>query len=434
MSVDTPTLAEFRHAVSLRARQVPAQWEASKELIAKSALRATLVRLLQRVQERDMPDGIKEILCRVCESRQAERVQDLDDELLKILTGFPPAKALRALCVFFELIVLPRSQWPVPNMSSDEIERCIRRTDNPFNLLGDVEVASVLDIGAGDLSFAQELLELYGPKFKRCQRQFIVHCLDRLDPHSKLGGPLHPRQETLRAWQETIGVSFAFFGNQDMFDLRQLDERGLLAPRYTIATCWAPATPTFAYEPTRLSETVIKEELRRTKGSSRLIRFHGEPALEVHHGGRDLIFPPWKFEIVGPLALLRLMACRGSLCVLGSVDDQVFWELLAQLLEASRYRPQDQPFTATTLPQVFGEIYQMLNNLSVGDSIDLSDMGILRRRIPGGPTDSSSLNGFRSVRIRRGATFPGLPASSTARKFSMMVEEHSPWFLTLVPD
>jgi hypothetical protein len=40
---------------------------------------------------------------------------------------------------------------------------------------------------------------------------------------------------------------------------------------------------------------------------------------------------------------------------------------------------------------------------------------------------------FRYVRISRGATFPGIPASSTARKFTSMTEEVPPWFITLVP-
>ncbi len=434
MSADDNTIAEFRRIVNRRARQVPSQWKASRELITKTSLGATLSQLRQRAKERDLPNGIEDVVCRVCGAQQAERVQDLDDESLKALTGLPPAKALRALCVFFELVSRPGAQWPVPTISSEEIERYIRRTANPFDLLREADIASLLDIGAGDLSFVDEIIDLYGPALRRGHRRLIVHCLDRLDPRSKLGGPLHPRREKLQSLQETAGVSFAFFGNQDMFDLRRLDTHGLLAPRYTVVTCWAPATPTFAYEPTRLSRDVINDELRRTKGSFRRTQFQGEPALVVRHEGRDLIFPPWKFEIVGPLALLRHMASRGSLCVLGSVDDQVFWELLAQLLEEPRYRPQDRLFTGTALPQIFGKVYHTLTSLPVGDSIELEDVGILRSRFSESPRDHSSPNAFRYVRIRRGAIFPGMPASRTARNFSTMVEERPPWFLTLVPD
>jgi hypothetical protein len=146
--------------------------------------------------------------------------------------------------------------------------------------------------------------------------------------------------------------------------------------------------------------------------------------------------PPWKFEIVGPLALLILMAHRGSLCVLGSVDAQVFWELLAQLLDEAQYRPQNQPFTTANLPVVFGEIYQALVRLPVGDSINLADLGTLRRQFlladPSGSANHSNA-AFRYVRISRGATFPEIPSSSPARKFSAMTEEVPPWFLTLIP-
>ena len=435
MSIETDPLAGFRRLVNRRARQFPAQWVDSKQFVEKSEFSSTVARLLRLSQEKELPATVKDSLRAVFEQKQAQRVQDLDAESLMALTGFPPAKALRALCVFFELIAHPGSQWPVPMMSSEEIEQCVRQTANPFDLLLHADVASVLDLGAGDLSFAGELVDLYVPELQRQNRRLVLHCLDRLHPHSKLGGPLHPEQDRLRALQEKVGSSFAFFGNQDMFDLRNLDEYGKLAPRYTIATCWAPATPTFAYEPARLSQSVIAMDLRRTKGAFRKTRFQGESALEVQHGERTLLFPSWKFEIVGPLALLGLLARRGSLCVLGSVDAQVFWEMLAQLLENPRYRPQDQAFTTENLPEIFGEIYQALERLPIGDSINLAELGAIRRQLPLGspPASASHSTSFRYVRISRGATFRGIPASSTARKFSAMAEEVPPWFLTLIP-
>ena len=436
MKPETNPLDDFRRLINRRARQFPAQWEASKQLIEKSAFPSTVARLQHLAQEKDLPATIKESLRDVLGRKQAQRVQDLNGESLKALTGFQPAKALRALCVFFELVAHPGSQWPVPMMSSEEVEQRIRSIANPFDLLRYSNIASVLDLGAGDLSFASELVNLYVPELQQQNRQLILHCLDRLDPNSKLGGPLHPERDRVRALQEKVGSTFAFFGNQDMFDLRNLDEGGELAPRYTIVTCWAPATPTFAYEPTRLSPLVIDADLRRTKGPFQHIQFRGESALEVLHGARALLFPPWKFEIVGPLALLMLMAHRGSLCVLGSVDAQVFWELLAQLLDEPQYRPQNQPFTTANLPVVFGEIYQALVRLPIGDSINLADLGILRRQFPPAGLSSSanhSTAAFRYIRISRGATFPGIPSSSTARKFSAMGEEVPPWFLTLIP-
>jgi hypothetical protein len=429
-------LAEFRRVVSVRARQFPRQWEASKKLLEESILPSTITRLCDAVRSKDLPASVKERLLRLFEENEPRRAQDFDGEVLKSATGLPPAKALRALAVFFELVPVAFSKWPVAHLSSEEMEKAVRPLKNPFDLLRHTDVASVLEIGAGDLSFAEELVDLYGSELNQQHRPFIVHCLDRLDPRSQLGGPLHANPERLQRLQRKERLSFSFFGNQDMFGLGDLDQQGVLAPRYTIATCWAPATPTFAYEPTRLSETVISSELERTKGTFQRTRFGKEQALEVRHAGRALIFPPWKFEIVGPLALLSLLASRGLLCVLGAVDAQVFWELLAQLLEDSRYRPPDQPFHSVNLPEVFGEVYHVLAGLQIGESIDLAEVAALRRhylRSDSSPFMDGGAGHFRYVRISRGATFPGIPASSTARKFISMTEEAPPWFITMVP-
>ncbi|MCS6306166.1 MAG: hypothetical protein H8K07_21265 [Nitrospira sp.] len=430
-------LAEFRRAVSVRARQFPRQWEASKKLLEETAFPSTIARLRDAVRRKNLPASVKEILLRLLERRTPQRVQDLDGERLKFATGLPPAKALRALAVFFELVPTAATTWPVTHLSSEEAEEAVRHLKNPFDLLlHRTDAASVLEIGAGDLSFAEELVDLYGSELNQQHRPFIVHCLDRLDPRSQLGGPLHASPERLQKLHRKDGLSFSFFGNQDMLRLGDLDQQGLLAPRYTIATCWAPATPTFAYEPTRLSETFIRSELERTKGAFHRTCFGKEQALEVRHAGRALLFPPWKFEIIGPIALLSLLARRGFLCMLGSMDAQVFWELLAQLLEEPRYRPPDQPFDSTSLPKIFGEVYHVLAGLQIGESIDLAEVAPLRRHYlrSGSSHLMDDVGGhFRYVRISRGAIFPGIPASSTARKFASMTEEVPPWLVTLVP-
>ena len=135
--------------------------------------------------------------------------------------------------------------------------------------------------------------------------------------------------------------------------------------------------------------------------------------------------------------MLDLLTRRGLLCVLGAVDTQVFWEMLAELLDDVRYRPSNQPFTSDKLPTMFGEIFERLSRLALGETLNLSDCSPLRRQIPRVlpllPTQDPSYR-FRYIQIRRGAVFPGIPASSTARNFSDMVEESPPWMLTLVPE
>lgn len=437
MNSHAQILADFRSQVTQLLQERDKEWEATRKLVEAGRLTATLQRLIEEAQRADLPLAIREAITLALGHAAAVKIQDLSGPRLKELTGLPPTKAVRALCVWLGLVEAPASQWPVTSLRSDEVEAFVQSHVNPFDLLLEADVASLLDLGAGDLSFDTELVEHYVAPLQQRQRELILHAVDRLQPGSKLGGPLHPERERLNGLRSRTGLSFQFYGNHDMFGLGQLDQAGKLAPRYTIATCWAPATPTFAYEPTRLSQPIITQELQRTKGRFRQILFSGEPALEVQHGDRALLFPPWKFEIRGPLALLDVLSRRGALCVLGAVDTQVFWEILAQLLEEDRYRPEDQPFTADNVPTLFGEVFERLSRLAIGERLNLADCAPLRRQMPRTlsllPSQEPSYR-FRSVQIRRGAVFPGMPASSTARRFSDMVEETPPWMVVLVPE
>jgi hypothetical protein len=303
----------------------------------------------------------------------------------------------------------------------------------------DIDVASLLDLGAGDLSFASELTDQYLPLFQQRARTLVLHGIDRLQPGSQLGGRLHADANVLKklkgsSRQASSGLEFEFWSNQDMFGLEKNRE---VWPCYTIVTCHGPATPTFAYEPTRVSTQLIAADLKRSKGAFRTIRMDGEDALEVQHAGRSLLFPPWKFEVKGPLALLNLVARRGKCCLLTSVDTQVFWEILSQLFEDSRVRPPDVIFTPSTLPDVFGPRYAELAALPIEASMVLSDLGELRSALPHILPDDRGRGGqyrFRYVEIRRGAVFGRMPAGKTARLFKDMIEESPPWFLLLVPE
>lgn len=413
------------------------QWEASRHLVESSRLSTTFKRLIEEARRVEIPIPVRDALEVALKQGDANRLQDLPGPRLKELTGLPPTKAVRALCVWFDLVESPASQWPLASLPSDTVATFIQSHVNPFDLLLESDVASLLDVGSGDLSFATELADQYVPLLQQQGRHLTLHCLDRLHPDSKLGGPLHPERQRLEALRTRPGLSFQFFDNQDMFTLEELERTGRMAPSYTVATCWAPATPTFAYEPTRLSAKMITDELQRTKGAFRQTRFEGEAALEVKHGDRTLLFPPWKFDIRGPLALLDLVSRRSLLCILGAVDTQVFWELLAQLLDDERYRPRDVSFTAQTIPNVFGDILDRLSRLDIGQTLSLAELGAIRaelpRVLPVRPRENEQYR-FCSIQICRGAVLPSIPASSTARRFRDMVEETPPWFLSLVPE
>lgn len=437
MTSHAQTIADFRSQVSQLLQERDKEWEASRHLIEAGRLVPTLKRLVEEAKRTELPPTVRDAIIAALKQGEAERIQDLLSPRLKELTGLPPSKAVRALSVWFDLVEQPASRWPIPSLDSQAVATYVRDHPNPFDLLLTSDATSVLELGAGDLSFATELADQYAANIRQRGAILTLHCVDRLHPESKLGGSLHPERERLQTLRSRSDLSFHFFGDQDMCALDRLDRTGQLAPHYAIVTCWAPATPAFAYEPTRLSAEVIQKELQGTKGPFRQTRYAGEPALEVQHGDRALLFPPWKFDIRGPLTLLDILSRRGHLCVLGAVDNQVFWELLAQLLEADDYRPENQVFTSENLPTIFGEVYQRLTALAIGDCIDLSLCGTLRQRIPRvlpikAPHDSPYR--FLSVTIRRGATFPNMPASSTARRFHDMTEETPPWMVTLVPE
>ncbi len=437
MHVTPDSLTAFRKQVTSARSLDATAWETSRHLVHATHWPSTFRALQKAIESSAVSNDIKQALVAALPPEHEIATRPASAESLKLLTGLSPTKALRALCTFFGVRWNQPTKWSLPAVTPDSVDEFIRRHQNPFDLLTQESPASVLDLGAGDLSFAEELATLYGPQLAVQSRPLILHCLDRLDPVSQLGGPLHAHPIRLNRLRSKPGLDFRFYGDQDMFALDPLEQDQRLAGRYLIVTCWAPATPTFAYEPTRLSPTCLAEELRRTKGESRQVRHGKESALEVHHGGRNLLFPAWKFDIRGPLALLELMAARGALCVLGAVDSQVFWEILSQLIDDPQVRPRDLILSTQNLSEVFGDIYHKLAALPIGGSCLLSDLTPLRRTFPSvlhTPAGQTAPYRFRQVIIQRGALFEGVPASSTARRFEGMVEETPPWFLTLVPE
>jgi len=435
MTMQPPELSEFKDRLRVARKSDDLAWERSRRLVRAEELPQTLKRLSTAIRNASLGPTLTEVLLRSLQEGHGGRVQDLSGALLKQLTGLSPTKAVRALCVLFGLTQRTTGR-AVSAMPSSVIEEFIRRHSNPYDLLLEADVASVLDLGAGDLSFEEALIDQYGPRLVERGRRLVVHGVDRLQSSSRLGGPLHAPRARLEklAVLDPGQMEFRFWGNQDMFGLERNPD---IWPTYTLVTCHAPATPTFAYEPTRLSDSVVAAHLRTTKGDYRTVRVDGEAALEVLlHDGKVLLFPPWKFDIRGPLSLLDLLSRRGRLCVLTSIDTEVFWELLAQLIADARFRPKDTIFTREVVRNLFGGIYDTLVSLPVGQTIPLSDLTGLRQDLPRvlqprGPGQSSYA--YRAVMIRRGATFPDMPASLTARLFKDMKEESLPWCVVLVP-
>lgn len=427
------TPAQLRRLLKDSKDANPVAWESARKLVHRSRLAHTLDRLVARIQRSPLPGTLRDGLITGL-GKNPVSANGIDHARLKELTGLPPTKAIRSLCVYFALVpeAIPSPCAPDPH----DVEAFVQQNESPYDLLLQAEKPSVLDLGAGDLSFEEELLDHYLPALQQSGKALTLHAVDRLRPGSQLGGAYHADPERLRrlAQHPPDNLQFRFWGGVDMMDFSS--PLPLLA-YYTMVTCHAPATPTFAYEPTRLSPTTIHAHLTTTKGEYRTLQVHGEEALEVMHRGKRLTFPAWKFMIQGPLALLNLVIRRGALCVLAAVDNEVFWEILAQLVEDPGMRPTDVVFTPDVLPEIFGHVHQALSSLRIGERCNLSDVTPLRQTIPAGTTPQERKPGtwrFRFAEIRRGAVFPDMPAGSTARQFLHMSEEVPPWHLVLVPE
>ena len=422
--------AQLRRSLQESKSADPAAWESARKLVHRSRLEHTLARLVERIQQSPLPGTLRDGLIAGLNPASAEEVGRMR---LKELTGLPPTKAIRALCVYFDLA---REEAPSSGPAPHEVEAFVKQDVSPYDLLLHVEKPSLLDLGAGDLSFEEEFLNHYRPSLQQGGTALALHAVDRLQPGSQFGGAYHADPERLRRLTRDAPDTphFRFWGGVDMMDLSTHPH---LLARYTLLTCHAPATPTFAYEPTRLSPGTIHSHLTKTKGEYQTVRVRGEKALEVMHRGQALTFPHWKFVIYGPLALLDVAARRGALCILSAIDDEVFWEILAQLVEDSGMRPPNVVFTPETIPGIFGHVHQTLASLKIGERCNLSDVTPLRQNFPAGATHRERnpvAYRFRFAEIRRGAVFPGMPAGSTARQFRHMSEEVPPWHLVLVPE
>lgn len=435
MDRQTVNSQEFRKRIQETRESYPHHWEASRKLMASKSLAATLATLIQSIQQSSLLTSLQKSLVEALQQFREQAKTTQVNQTLKELTGLPPSKAVRALIVWGILAEHER-QAGKDGLPVEELERRLREVWNPYDILLHSSSPSLLDIGAGDLTFEKELVHQYVPQLRDRAKSLTLHAFDRLTPGSRVGGVYHKNREHERYIQDfpLESLRFKFWGG---IDSTQFDHVKGALPRYTICTCHAPANPTFAYEPSRVASRLIHNHLQATRGQFHLGRLEGEAVLEVSHEGQALTFPPWKFQIIGPCALLQLMGQRGQVGVLSAIDDEVFWEMLSQILADDHYRPRDKIFTKDRIPEIFGDVYKALSSLPIGERVDLSTIAELRHSIPFGSTaleGSFAFSTFRYVEIRRGAFWEGIPSSFTAQQFSHMKEESTPWWIIFIPD
>ena len=364
---------KFRQAIQEAREQFPHLWEESRRYVIPDNYREVLPRVIEEFRKNHIntpiADQLIESLIHFRSPRSGED-RKRHHQILKDFTGLPPSKAVRALIVWG--LSQGAGQQPVDpgQLSLIRLQTLLHESVNPYDLLFQVSCPSLLDIGAGNLSFEQELVDHYQRNRSPATPPLVLHAFDRLNPASKVGGVYHRNRDSERSLKNLPpeALQFRFWGDMD---LEGFTKEKQALPHYTMATCHAPANPTFAYEPSRLDADLITSHLRSSRGEFGRGRLDGEPVLEVSHRGRILTFPHWKFETLGPLRLLEFISRRAAVGVLSAVDDEVFWETLSQLLADDRYRPLNRILNPEVRREVFGDLYDRLTHLRSGERLDI---------------------------------------------------------------
>src|SRR5215210_3390580 len=138
-------LADFRSQVTELLQERDKEWVTSRKLVEAKQLTGTLKRLIEEAHRVDLPVIIRDAITLALGNSEAARIQDLPGPRLKELTGLPPTKAVRALCVWFNVVEGPTWQWPVISLRSEEVDAFAHSHSNPFDLLLAADVASLLD-------------------------------------------------------------------------------------------------------------------------------------------------------------------------------------------------------------------------------------------------------------------------------------------------
>ena len=116
MNSPAQALADFRSQVTQLLQERDKEWEASRKLVEARQLTTTLKRLIEEAHRVDLPVIIRDAVTLALGNSEAARIQDLPGPRLKELTGLPPTKAVRALCVWFGVIESPTFHWPVTSL------------------------------------------------------------------------------------------------------------------------------------------------------------------------------------------------------------------------------------------------------------------------------------------------------------------------------
>src|SRR3989475_6695982 len=283
MPPDQQMIADFRRRLREAVENNREAWTASRRLVAPSSVAAeTLRRLHEAVSGSSLDPEIRQALLQVLGPAHHDGLQAIPHERLRELTGLNPTKAVRNLCLLLGVGADAVEAGPVSSMAQDQVEAAVRSHDNPFDVLLETDVASVVDCGAGDLTFAEKVVDQYLGPLERTGRVLILHAFDRLNPQEPFSAFVQADRDRLQQLRRrsSPALRFRYDGNRDMLDLASWRQD---CARYTIALGNTPAPAPFAYEPARLGAATTPPHPRQPKGEVLRAQIKGHELLEVVH-------------------------------------------------------------------------------------------------------------------------------------------------------
>src|SRR5213594_4413013 len=198
MPLDQRVIADFRRRVREAVENNREAWADSRRLVAPSASAETLQRLQAAVAGSSLDPDIRRALLQVLGPSHHDGLQAIPQEGLRELTGLNPTKAVRNLCLLLGVGAGAVEAEPVSSMVQDQVEAAVRGKDNPFDVLLEADVASLVDCGAGDLTFEETVVEQYLGPLERAGRAFTLHAFDRLDPQAPFGAFVQADRDRLQ--------------------------------------------------------------------------------------------------------------------------------------------------------------------------------------------------------------------------------------------
>ena len=208
----------LRSRVKESRESYPHHWEASRKLMNQESLSTTLPALIQSIQEASLVPSLQKCLIEVVQQFGQQTKTRQMHQTLKEVTGLPPSKAVRALIVWGVLAVGEKDEGATEDLSAEALEGRLREGRNPYDILLHSQAPSLLDIGAGDLTFEQELVDQYVPQLRSNNRVLRLHAFDRLTPGSRVGGVYHKNPDHegyLKSFPEKE-LKYQFWGGLDL--------------------------------------------------------------------------------------------------------------------------------------------------------------------------------------------------------------------------